>query len=208
VRAVSSSPAARRAGLAILATLAVACSREPLDAGCPELGPGELVVTEVRGPQRDDGDAFGQWIELYNGSGAALDLAGLRVSIRKLDGSGQGGFIVRAAAEVAAGGFAVLGGFPAGAEPAYVDFGYLDELSSPLYATAAIDVSSCGQLIDRVIYHGLPDFGTYALDGALAPPDADANDDDAGFCVDDRLDDADPSAGPPGTPGATNPPCP
>jgi hypothetical protein len=206
VRAVSSPPAARLAGFAIAAVLATGCSRDALTAECPALAPGELVVSELRGPQGNDDDAYGEWLEVFNASGAALDLAGLRVDVRKLDGSGDERFLVRDATELADGGYAVLGRFDQAARPEHVDYGYLADLDAGLYATAAIDLSSCGELIDRVVYHGLTDFGSLALDGGAAP-DAATNDDEAAFCVDDRLDDADPSAGARGTPGGPNPPC-
>ena len=40
---------------------------------CPDLGEGDLVVTEVGGPQTGQ-DLLRPFIELYNASGASVDL--------------------------------------------------------------------------------------------------------------------------------------
>lgn len=206
--AVSTLPGVQRAGLATAALLAVACAREPLDAACPEAAPGDLVISELRGDQRVDDDPYGEWIELYNASDVAIDLAGLRLDVRKLDGSGGGTILVRRRDTfVAPGSYVVLGRVAEGAEPSHIDYGYADDFDDELFTSGAIDVSSCGELIDRVVYRSLTDFGTLALDGAIDPPSADANDDEAAFCVDDQLDDANPSAGVRGTPQAPNKAC-
>ena len=47
-----------------------ACARDPVEAICPDVSEGALVVTEVRGPQSPD-DADGPWVELFNEIGRA-----------------------------------------------------------------------------------------------------------------------------------------
>jgi hypothetical protein len=200
------SVAVPRAGLVALALAATACGRDALDDGCPTVAAGDLAVTELRGPQDDADGPNGQWIELY--ATRATSLGGLQVDVTKLDGSDGGSFLVRADLDLAAGAYAVLGGFPAGEAPAHVDYAYGDDLGDDLFATAAITIAACGVEVDRIIYRDLTDFGTLALDGAIDPPSAAANDDETAFCVDDRLDDSNPTAGAGGTPGASNPPCP
>jgi hypothetical protein len=188
-----------------------ACSREPLASICPDVAPGDLVITEVRGPQQgpDAADLSGEWIELYNASGETLDLAGLRLELQKLDGTGALGFIVRRrGVEVEPGGYAVLGRFADGAEPSHVDYGYRGDLDSSLHGSGAIEVVACDVTVDRLIYRNLSDRGTLALDGAIDPPTAEANDDAGATCVDDAVDPAAPSAGARGTPGEENPACP
>jgi hypothetical protein len=128
--------------------------------------------------------------------------------VRKLDGSGAARRAVRAReTEIDAHGYGVLGRFAAGAEPAHVDYGYAADFDDELYASAGLDVLACDVLVDRVVYRGLTDFGTLALDGAIDPPSAAANDDETAFCVDDLLDEDQPSAGVRGTPGEPNRTC-
>lgn len=178
------------AGLA-LATVP-ACTREPL-ADCPTLTSGELVVTEVRS---DDDEVNGSWIELFNASGRPLDLAGLRVRFRKLDGSSEIAVLVRRALDVAAGDYVVLGRYLDGMGPAHVDYGFRDDFDTTWLSAAAIDVEACGAQVDRARYDALPTSGTFSLG---VPPDAESNDLPTSWCVD-------PIVG--GSPGAANPPCP
>ncbi|HKA86491.1 MAG TPA: hypothetical protein VKE22_02460 [Haliangiales bacterium] len=178
-----------------------ACARDPADDACPDVRAGELVVTEIRGDQAGTTDQLGQWIEMYNASARHLDLSGLTVLLRKIDGGSHARIIVRAPTlGVDAGHYVVLGGF-ASSLPAYVDYGYLLDFSSNLYTAAAIDVDACGTLVDRVVYRSLPTQGTWAFDGRRTP-DATANDDERAWCVDAA------GTGHPGTPRAGNAPCP
>ena len=185
----------------------IGCARDPLDWQCPSLSPGDLVVTEVRGEQ-SGADTYGQWIELYNAASANIDLYGLEVGLLRPDGGAEGRILVRDPdVVVAAGGYVVLGRF-ADAEPAHIDYGYELDFTSDLYDSAAIDVIACGTQVDRVVYHNLPNLGTLSLDGAIAPPSAAANDDEASWCVDDNDDQPDASElGIRGTPGQGNIAC-
>lgn len=176
-----------------------ACSRAALEATCPALAAGELVITEIRG-QQTGADELGQWIELENASGASVDLEGLEMHFQKLDGSAPATVVVRARRVVAAGAYAGLGRFPAGDEPAYVTYGFAGDFPSNLYAAGTIDLIACDVLIDRVSYADLPGQGSLALDGSVAP-DAVANDDPQAWCVDAGGD------GHPGTPLERNPAC-
>ena len=193
----------------LVALLVAACSRDPLEVPCPDLQPGELVVTEIRGAQSPE-PGYGEWIEIYNGSADTVDLTGLRVTLTRLvDGTAAASFILRggASTEAAAGTYFVLGRFPAGDEPAYVQYGYAADFDADLPTGAAVDVSSCGERMDRMIYRSLPGEGTYSLSGAIDPPGGDDNDDEDAWCV-DLTEDADtPSMGIRGTPGEKNIPC-
>lgn len=195
-------------GLALASVLAstTACVRDPLPSACPRLAAGDLVVTEIRGKQAG---SYRQWIEIYNATDADIAVAGLRLTLTQLDGVGAQTFIVRdEALDLPAGGYLVLGsGDPAALD--YIDYDYSPDQPSDLYGGAILELTACQTLVDRLIYSGLPEVGTLALDGA-AVPDAAANDDTkVGWCVDDRV-----SEGPQtqigirGTPGGANPPCP
>jgi hypothetical protein len=202
-------------GLAgVLVGLVGACERDPEADVCPPVGVGDLVISEVRGKQTDDNSNLdqGQWIELYNASSGSVDLHGLQLRLVKFDGSGDARVIVRRSLTVGAGERVVLSSFSATALPAHVDYGwYPDFLNSSgvaqsLYDSGVIDVLACDLRIDRVRIDGLPSAGTWSL--GAEPPDADANDDAAAWCT-DATDDTDPSTiGLPGTPGASNHPCP
>src|SRR5688572_29312140 len=60
-----------RAGLAIVCL--VGCVRDPVEAVCPDVSAGALVVTEVRGEQTPE-DLDGPWIELFNATSDTIDL--------------------------------------------------------------------------------------------------------------------------------------
>ena len=136
---------------------------------------GELVVTELNGSVPG-----AEWIELYNASGATIDLTGVRVTLTKLDGSSTETFVVQ------------QGDLPALDAGAYVAVPVPDELPGG----AGVDVITCGRLVDRMIYRNLPADGSLAFDGDVDPPDAVANDDEPSWCP--EMD----------TPGERNPPCP
>jgi hypothetical protein len=158
---------------AILAAITVvACSRESLDDACPDLAEGDLAVTELRGEG-------GHWIEVYAAADHPVEVAGLRVDLSKVDGSLVTTVLLRESLTMDDGSYAVLG------------------FDTELYAPAALDLFACEVRVDRVIYRELRDDGTLALDGAIDPPSASANDDEAAYCFD-----------PAGSPGEPNPPCP
>lgn len=180
-----------------------ACGREPLEWTCPDVDAGELVLTEIRGPQLE-GDAP-DWFEVYNASGEELDLRGAHVFIQRLDGSSPRTIIVRdSEVIVGAGEYAVLGNAPRGETPDHIDYGYADDFSVDLYDTAAVEITACGEEIDQVSYRNLPREGSHAFDGALEP-DAGENSDRDRWCTDGQLfGDGDLV----GTPGASNRECP
>lgn len=218
----SSLPGGRVA--AVLLLLAPACVREPLGRSCPELAVGDLVISELRGPQ---GGSYHQWIELYNASDDLVTISGLRLRFINLVGSSTLEFQVRGDLEVEPGDYVVLGGIPPREQledAPYIDYNYTPDFhvarkpddppgTQPgprsLAGSAVLELRACDVVIDHVYYLGLPGLGTLSLDGA-APPAADANDKtDAGWCIDDRE-----TVGPKtetgirGTPGEANLPCP
>jgi hypothetical protein len=194
----------------ILALLvAGGCSRDPVDVPCPDIQPGDLVVTEIRGAQSPE-PGYGEWIEIYNASPDTVDLTGLRVTLTRLvDGTAAASFVLRggASTDAAPASYFVLGRFPAGDEPTYVQYGYADDYDDDLPSGAGVDVFACGELIDRMIYRALPDEGTYSLSGAIDPPEGAENDVEDSWCVDLTEDGDTPTMGIRGTPGMENIPC-
>lgn len=174
----------------------MACARDPVDAICPDVDEGALVVSEVRGPQSPE-DTNGPWVELYNATGASIDLEGTKVRFRRKDGSSEIPVLVRRSLPVAAGDYVVLGLFSDIDRPAHVDYGFLDDFSGSWLAAAAIQIDTCGERVDVAVYDVLPDTGTFSL--GTDPPDSTSNDLAASWCTDAM------SAG---TPGAANTVCP
>jgi hypothetical protein len=194
-----------------LAFLSSACEREPLDLVCTEMGVGDLAISELRGNQSGT-DTWGQWIELYNPSAAEVSLRGLTLTLRQLDGTGEKSIRIRDdSLVVASGGRVVLGRFSNDDLPAHVDYGYEGDFSSDLYRDGLLQVFSCDQEIDRIVYHDLPSLGTLSFDGALALTAA-SNDEEADWCVDDTPAEAGDGGttmvGVPGTPREANRACP
>ncbi|MBA3540065.1 MAG: lamin tail domain-containing protein [Deltaproteobacteria bacterium] len=186
--------------IAIAITLG-GCVRDPAETFCPEVVLGDLAVTEVRA--QPSGDTLGSWVEVYNASGHPLDLRGVELRFRKMDGTSETKVIVRRSLPLAAGAYAVLGRVTDDElRPSFVDYGFAADFPAAWPSAAALDINACGELIDRVTYSSLPTMGSYSL-GAM-PPSASANDFPAMWCTD-----ATPvGAGYPGTPRQPNIACP
>lgn len=172
-----------------------ACTRDPDPAVCPSLAKGSLVVTEVHGPQSPD-DGTKPWIEVFNASGAT-DLFGTRIRFRKLDGSSEIDVLVRRSLPAAAGSYTVLGLDSDDMLASYLDYGFDTDYKVSWLSGAAVQVETCGTLIDRADYSSLPKIGTFSL--GTMPPNADANDLAGSWCTDTTSN---------GTPRAANKPCP
>lgn len=200
--------------LAALTTLvSAACVRPPLDDSCPELVAGDLVISEIRGPQSG---SYRQWVEIYNASDHPIAANGLRLEFTRLDGNNFFNFFVRDdALTIEPGSYMVIGGGSPD-DIAYIDYDFTPDHHSStkendpadLYEAGTLDLSVCNIALDHIVYK-LPAEGTLSLDGS-APPDAADNDDSAdGWCAD-----ISPGEGPQtgiglnGTPGEANPPCP
>jgi hypothetical protein len=195
-----------------------ACSREALDDVCPSVQAGSLVVSEVRGDQSGE-DAYGEWFEIYNASGSAVDLEGLEIVLRRVDGGATGTILIRDTVPLDGGDYAVIGRFaPGTTAPDHIDYGYTipceesasgcDEkwLDTSFYNASAIDLIACGELVDRAIWRDLPSRGSWSFGGAAAPS-AEANDVESDWCIDDTEDADTPTMGYRGTPGQENIPC-
>lgn len=186
-----------------------ACVRDPLPGACPELAPGDLVITELRAKQKG---SYRPWIELYNASGAAIELGGVRVAMRPSDGTGTSYAILVRDSQlvVEPGAYVVLGGGDPAVFPE-IDYDITTDLHDSDDASVAGDLPegaiyelySCDTAIDLVVVRTLPSPGTLFWPGA---PDADGNDDtDRGWCLDESGEGS--SDGVRGTPGEANPAC-
>jgi hypothetical protein len=183
-------------GSLALCLLLAGCERDPVTAICPKIGEGDLVVTEIRGPQSPD-DSNGPWVELFDPTAGSIDLEGTRIRFRKKDGSSEVDILVRDSVVIDSGGYSVLGIFSDLSPPAFADYNFSGDFRETWLASAAVDVETCGTLVDRATYDSLPDTGTFSF--GTTPPSADLNDDLGMWCTD-------PSSA--GTPGAANITCP
>ena len=102
---------------------------------------GDLVVTELRGPQAQP-NSLPQWIEIANVSGDAVELEGLHIELQRLMGTGPLDMIVRYKRTLAADDYYVLGFVPDTMRDGGVDYGLADEYDGDLYNRAACS-SNC-----------------------------------------------------------------
>ena len=193
--------AVRRAALFVISLVAGGCTRDPAEAVCPEIGEGDLVVTEIGGPQTGN-ELLEEFVEIYNASGRAVDLYGVKVRFRRRDGSSEVDILVRRSVPTQPGSYTVLGRDDDLDLAEYIDYGFAADFSETWLGAAAVDVEACGVQIDRAIYDSLPRVGTYSLE--TAPPTGEANDLPANWCTDARM-----NAGSfPGSPQQANVACP
>jgi hypothetical protein len=199
----------------------LACVREPTDEICPAVGPGDLVVTEIRGPQSTP-DTYGQWIEIFNTTDESFDLRGLQLRMYRLNGAGEFIAMFRDhALPIDPQQYFVVGHHDPARLPDFVDAtifaDYFSKSSTTgatqprnLYPEAVIELFACGTEVERMVYRGLPDTGTLALDGAKKPS-SEGTKDPTCWCNDRTeapVDGPQTELGIPGTPGEANPPCP
>ena len=191
----------RLAALFVISLLAGGCTRDPAEAVCPEISEGDLVVTEIGGPQTGT-ESLREFVEIYNASGRAVDLYGVKVRFRRRDGSSEIDILVRRSVPTQAGSYTVLGRDDDLARADYIDYGFGPDFSETWLGAAAVDVEACGVQIDRAIYDSLPRVGTYSLE--TTPPTGEANDLPANWCTDARMN----TGSFPGSPQQANVACP
>ena len=192
-------------GVACAVLVLGGCGREAVVATtvCDELAPGDLVVTEVHA-NPDGSDGQGEYIELFNATGASLALDGLTLMASRADGASPKShrFI---GASIDSGNYFVVGNAPVDLMPAHVDYSYGNTLGSLRNSDAVLAIRCSDMLIDRVSYERTVDGRALELDGRLAP-DHELNDEANHWCTTPEGV-REVSAGNFGTPGAVNSPC-
>ncbi|MBA3451611.1 MAG: lamin tail domain-containing protein [Deltaproteobacteria bacterium] len=191
----------RLAGLFAFSLLAIGCTRDTAEEVCPDVVAGDLVVTEIGGPQSNN-ELLNEFVEIYNASGAPVDLLGIKIRFRRRDGSSEVQVLVRRSLIAAPGSYTVLGKDDDLERESYIDYGFVSDFSETWLAAAAVDVEACGTRIDRASYDSLPRIGTYSL-GSM-PPTEEANDLPANWCTDVQIN----LGSFPGTPQEANAACP
>ncbi len=166
---------------------------------CPQ--PGDLVITEIMYNPSAVADANGEWIEVYNATGAAIDLNGLEITDN--DATPH---TIAISVIVPAGGYVVLG---INADPGTNGGVSVDYQYSAIQLSNSGDevVISCdGTVIDEVDYdfaNGFPDISGASINLDESVLDAAGNDDGANWCASTgAFGDGDF-----GTPGAANESC-
>ncbi|PRQ09997.1 lamin tail domain-containing protein [Enhygromyxa salina] len=149
------------------------------DGSCPLAG--ALVISEVVA-NVPGADAGLEWFEIYNASGASIDLQGLTLVYSKTDGTGRKTHTITRSVEVPAGGYVVVGSVldELAEGLADIDYGYANVLGELGNAAGYLAVE-CDDVIDEVYYAEASDEASRALDG-FQTPDAIANNDLASWC--------------------------
>jgi hypothetical protein len=194
-------------GLAAVVAIASGCGPSlPSATGCQAaLVPGDLVITEVFADYRASSDGDGtdtgkEWFEIYNATGAAIELAGLTLVHSRPDGSKRTTHVV-SGARIASGQFFTLGDASPGQLPDYVDYGYGDDLGDLYNSDGGKLALACGDReIDSAVYGDVEPGHAREL-GSATPPDYTSNDDPAAWC---EATDTEFEAGNFGTPGAAS----
>ena len=133
------------------------------------------------------------------------ELHGLAVVITRLDGGVSERVVVRQSVQVPAEDYIVLGRPAPGDDASHIAYDFTWDFDRTLYDAVVFEVEACGEVVDTALVRRLPARGSWSLDGASVP-DAERNDDESGWCVDDTPG-PDPEAGLPGTPGRQNVAC-
>ncbi|MEM7307814.1 MAG: lamin tail domain-containing protein [Planctomycetota bacterium] len=175
---------------------------------------GEIIVTEFLRDPNVINDSDGEWVELYNTTGSAIDVEGWFLGdddfdLHQIDAGGAGVL-------VPAGGYALFG---ANADPLVnggitLDYQWADFFLSNSTAPEGDEIvvrDQGGALVDRIAYNnpgGWPLVGGQSASLDAGSLDAAANDDPTNWCANATdLYDTTASANT-GTPGGANPVCP
>ena len=192
-------------GVVCLVLVLCGCGRDELGSAsaCDDLAPGDLVITEVHAnPDGTDGD--GEYIELFNASGAPLPLDGLTLITSRSSGTGAKAHRFFGAS-MPAGDYLVVGNAAPDSMPPHVDYSYGSTLGSLRNSDAEVSVRCGEMLIDQMSYDRTADGRALELDGRLAP-DHELNDVANHWCESpEGVDEVSP--GNFGTPGTLNSPC-
>jgi hypothetical protein len=163
------------------------------------------VITEVFADFKASSGAAGtdagkEWFEIYNAKGAPIDLEGVTITHSRPDGSKPDTHTI-GRATIAPGQFFTLGNAAQAMVPAYVDYGYGDDLGDFYNTDGGKLVVACGDSeIDSAVYDGIVEGHARELTSAQ-PPDYTLNDAPAAWC---QANDTEFEAGNFGTPGTDN----
>lgn len=147
---------------------------------CAGRNAGDLVITEFM-PNPSGTDDGNEYIEVYNTTGAAIDLEGVSLKYSRADGSSPKEAILTGGS-VPAGKYFTLGDVRTAVLPAHIDASYGAALGA-LGNVDGILSFNCGlTVVDEIRYTRVKDGASRVLDGNIAPPSAIDNDDEGSWC--------------------------
>lgn len=161
---------------------------------------GDLVITEVMANPEGDDDG-NEYFEIYNATGSAIDLTGLRLEYAAVDGSKEKEHVMRQLI-IEPGQYLALGGVLDEFRAPYIAYGYADELGGMTNSGGQLSLR-CGDVqVDHLFYGEAVSGRSQGLDGNISP-DHLANDLVENFCPATT----EFATGAFGSPGVANEPC-
>ena len=159
------------------------------EGGCKDkLVAGDLVITEVfadyaaatGGTGTDEGK---EWFEIYNASDRPVELEGVTVTHGRVEvGSTAPKTHKIGAITIAPGQYLTLGNSTKDLLPAYIDYGYSDELGDFFNSDGGkLDLTCGNTVVDSTTYEGVKSGHSRQLTSAQ-PPDYTLNDDQINWC--------------------------
>ena len=154
--------------LLTVAAASSACERSALDDACQAaLMEGDLVITEIQAnPLGNDSDR--EFIELFNNTGSAVDLAGVTLVSSRADETGER-FHRMGSISIDAGDYIVLGNADKDLLHPFLDYGYGGDLGGLRNSEARVAVFCAGVLVDQMSYGETTNGQSVQLDGSQAP---------------------------------------
>lgn len=201
------TPVSRNAPLlgALASTVALfACGpTDPtLEERCKTRLPGDLVISEFMNDPAGE-DQGKEYIEIFNATGAEIDLKGISLTVGPPDGSKPKEYVFTAAS-LPPGGYFVAGDSRAEPRPPYENQSYGSALGSLNNTSAKLQIRCGAKVLDELTYTDPPGKNGHSneLDGRLTPDSA-VNDAATNFCAAKTAIDAQSY----GSPGAANGQC-
>lgn len=164
---------------------------------------GDLVITEFLNDP-DGTDTGAEWIEIFNTLGTTLDLKGMTIYLKKVDGTGLKQHVIRTGS-IPSRSYFVLGDVRAGALPSYVNYTYDDTLGGLSNQEGVLGLKCGTTTFDEIQYSVTPKAAhARQLDGRQSP-DSVVNDDETKWCDSPTMLAGTANFGTPGQPNAQCP---
>ncbi len=182
-----------RVAVALVSSFALAaCGPSDKEGGCKDkLLAGDLVITEVfadfQAPTGGTGGDEGkEWFEIYNASDRPVELEGLTITHgRPMGGTTAPKSHTMTAITIAPGQYLTLGNSTKDLLPAYIDYGYSNDLGDFFNTDGGKLDLTCGDtVIDSAEYQMIKP-GHSREFTAAQPPDYTLNDDQVNWCQGD-----------------------
>lgn len=164
---------------------------------------GDLVITEVM-IDPEGSDTGGEWLEVFNTLSTPVDLKGLTLYARDIDGSGAKSHAIRAGTAPARGYF-TMGDIRSGPNPAWINYSYADALGSFGNSRGVVGIRCGTTVLAEFTYHAAAKAERSRMLNGLEEPTATIAAVEANYC--DAPAGSVYSGTNAGTPGQRNPQC-